>query len=151
MMSRFLEVFLVHIWTRFASTLAIFSAYCSFFRWTRHMDELWTWIICDTINCPLVHVSRPKGWTSLDICNWLIITAPRVIFSLANDSVNLCFQRRRHVSLSYWLGRFDYPGQHPINNGMPPLTLFIPEIFFFDIHRLEPRLGVSLRLESSSV
>jgi len=55
------------------------------------------------------------------------------------------------VSLSYWLGRFDYLGQHPINSGMPPLTLFIPEIFFLDIRRLEPRLGVSLRLESSSV
>ena len=24
-------------------------AYRSFFRWTRHMDELWTWMICDTI------------------------------------------------------------------------------------------------------
>ena len=88
----------------------LFSAYCSFFRWTRHMDELWTWIICDTISCPLVHVGCPKGWTSLDIYNWLIITEPRVIFLLATDSVDLYFQGRCHVSLSYWLGRFDYPG-----------------------------------------
>ena len=43
MISRSHEVLLVHVWTRFASTLAIFTAYCSFFRWTRHMDELWTW------------------------------------------------------------------------------------------------------------
>ena len=115
------------------------------------MDELWTWMICDTISCPFVHVSRPKGWTSLDVYNWLIITAPRVIFLLATDSVDLFFRGRCHVSLSYWLGRFDYPGHHPINSGMPPLTLLIPEIFFLDIHRLEPRLGVPLRLESSSV
>ena len=67
---------------------------------------------------------------------------PRVLSLLETDPVDLFFQGRCHVLLLYWLRRFGYPGQHPINSGMPPLTLLIPEIFFPDIRRLEPRLGV---------
>ena len=55
------------------------------------------------------------------------------------------------MSSLYWWCRFKCSNQHPINSGIPHLTLLISKIFLLDIHRLKPHLGVSLHPESSSI
>ena len=52
------------------------------------------------------------------------------------------------MSTSHWWCHFKFADQYLINSGIPHLSPLILEIFFLDISRLEPRLGVSPRLGS---
>ena len=70
---------------------------------------------------------------------------PRVTFLLAMSLVDSFFRGERHVSSPNWLCRFICLGQSPINRGIPPLPSTFLRFSFFDIPRLEPRLGISSR------
>ena len=113
-------------------------------------------VFCNTISCPLVHMGHPMNWVTCRhvLGHTLLVSINQCAtcyFLLATSLVDLVFRGRCHVSFSYWWCCFKCSNQHPINSGIPHITLLISEIFFLDIHRLEPHLGVSLCLEFFSV
>ena len=73
------------------------------------------------------------------------VEMPHVTFLLAMSLVDSFFQGECHVSFPDWLRRFICPIQSPINRGIPPLPSAFLRFLFFDIPRLEPRLGISSR------
>ena len=82
-------------------------------------------------------------WRHFPEC--VCVKVPHVTFLLAMSLVDSFFRGEHHVSSPNWLCRFICPGQSPINRGIPPLPSTFLRLSFFDIPRLEPRLGISSR------
>ena len=106
--------------------------------WTRLKLNLFY----NTISYPLVHRSS-KGIHNLILFLERVYSLSTIRFatchnSIGNRSRRYVFQGICHVSPPGWLCHFKCLGQLPINIGISslPFTLYISEIFSFDIPRL---------------
>ena len=131
------------MWTSFSWMSMLYTVHLSH---SSHRRDVWTRLklslFYNTISCPLVH-RLSKGIYNVTLFLERTYLLSTIKFATCHNSIGdwsrrYIFQGICHVSPPGWLCHFKCLGQLPINIGISslPFTLYISEIFSFDIPRL---------------